>query len=280
MKASGTMDLNLEDAPTRGLRHYVWLMAHALGLSGDAWFVQLERPADAYIALKDRFAAFPRCDLALIWDEENGWAVALESDQAELVPLCYLGGDVLPTPRAVAMFVGRILHGQSPGFTSPPRLRSATDQDDLADRLATYASPGFGEAAAVAEDLATTAIEDTRMTVHARSLDHAVVLHVAGEIDIMSEYDLTQAINRALEQAPELLVVDLTHVRFLGPAGLAVLVAARDRASRRTHIRIVAAGLASIRPLEIAGLLTTLAIYPTLQAALIPRKQDEGNPAV
>jgi anti-anti-sigma factor len=67
-----------------------------------------------------------------------------------------------------------------------------------------------------------------------------------------------------------LLILDLTGVRFLGSAGMAVLINAHDAAQHhdQTGVRVVAAGHAVLRPLEVVGLATTLMIYPTLHAAL------------
>jgi len=66
-------------------------------------------------------------------------------------------------------------------------------------------------------------------------LGDAAVLDLRGEIDLATGEDLTAQLGRALAAVPELLVIDLTGVDFLGSAGLAALIAARDDAGGRVR---------------------------------------------
>ena len=69
--------------------------------------------------------------------------------------------------------------------------------------------------------------------------DDARVVHVVGEIDTLTAPVLRQKLDDHLPTVP-LLVLDLSDVTFLGSAGLAVLVAAKDDADRRGHrLRLV-----------------------------------------
>jgi hypothetical protein len=132
------MELEFDSPAAYGLRHYVHLVAKELGLTGESSFVQLEAPANAYIALDDRLPRFPGRDLALIWDEEHGWAIAVETHSAEdLIVQACLGHDVLPPPRVVAQFA-RSSHNAPPGQSVLPVLRHRDDRDDLEARLAGY----------------------------------------------------------------------------------------------------------------------------------------------
>jgi anti-sigma B factor antagonist len=97
---------------------------------------------------------------------------------------------------------------------------------------------------------------------------NATVLDVAGEVDLTTETDLLDAIAGAFAQRPPLLVVDLTDVTFFGSSGRHALTRAHQDTSVPTELRIVAATHATRRPLRITGLDTTLAIYPSLAAAL------------
>lgn len=136
------MDLEYSSAAAQGLPRYVQRVAAELGLSGHGFFAQLEPPAHAYLALDTRVARFPNRDVALVWDEVHGWAVAVESRSGEdLVVLSYLGDDVLPDPDVVAARTRRILAGTDQARTTPPALREASDHDDLPARLARYARP-------------------------------------------------------------------------------------------------------------------------------------------
>jgi len=58
----------------------------------------------------------------------------------------------------------------------------------------------------------------------------AVVIVAVGEIDSVTAPKLSASLQRALEDAPAVLVLDLTGVSFLGVAGLHVLDCALARA--------------------------------------------------
>ena len=77
--------------------------------------------------------------MALLWDEEAGWCVALETGTTdEPIVLSWLGQDVLPAPAAVREFVNLITRGRLPGRLARPPLRCSGDDDGLAERLAVY----------------------------------------------------------------------------------------------------------------------------------------------
>ncbi|PXY19399.1 DUF6292 family protein [Prauserella muralis] len=136
------MELDPHGAPARGLRRYVRLVEQELGLSGHGSCVHLDPPVSAYLALEGQLPGFEDRDVALIWDEEHGWAVAVESRCGEdLLVVSYLGGSVLPAPRVVARFAERLLAGDLPGQPEPPHLRLAGTEDDLSARLGDYAEP-------------------------------------------------------------------------------------------------------------------------------------------
>ncbi|MGH3861159.1 DUF6292 family protein [Actinokineospora sp.] len=130
------MEADLDDALARGLREYV---RRALGLRGNSFYLQAERPASVYLALDGRLPRFPDRDVALLWDEECGWAAAVETHSGEdLIVVAYLGQDVLPTPALVAAWVARLRRGDAVGSIRPVRLRSADADDDLAGQLAAF----------------------------------------------------------------------------------------------------------------------------------------------
>ncbi|HET9140879.1 DUF6292 family protein [Actinophytocola sp.] len=251
------MDLDVDGALARGLRRYVALVAGALGLSGPGWTVQLDPPASAYLPLDQRLPAFPGRDTALLWHELHGWALAVETARGQdLQVVAYQGLDVLPTPRGVAQFATRLLRATAApaGPASPPHLR-ALDDDVLADRLAVYT--GQSPTPRVAVPL-TTRLE---------SRGCATVLHVIGEVDMITEAVLLEAATEALAGRPPVLVIDLTDVTFLASAGLHVLIETH-LAARDTSVRVVAASRCTQQPLHVTGLDTQLDIYPTLHDAL------------
>ncbi|WP_410606617.1 STAS domain-containing protein [Amycolatopsis sp. lyj-109] len=106
-----------------------------------------------------------------------------------------------------------------------------------------------------------------RVTAH--DADGAVVLAVAGEVDLFSAPVLGDAVTTALADAPELLVIDLSEVSFLASIGITALLEARREAGTATRVRIVApAGGVVNRTLELTGLHEALAVTTTRAAAL------------
>ncbi len=105
-------------------------------------------------------------------------------------------------------------------------------------------------------------------TVEIEHQDGAVVLHVAGELDMLTTRTLQESIALALAGTPAVLVLDLAEVTFLASSAMAAIVGAHQNAGERSAVRVVASSRETARPLEVAGLDTYLAVYPTLDAAL------------
>jgi anti-sigma B factor antagonist len=102
-------------------------------------------------------------------------------------------------------------------------------------------------------------------------VDHgpqARVVHVVGEIDTLTAPVLRTRLDEHLAEV-ELLVLDLSSVTFLGSAGLAVLVAAKDEADRHSHrFRLVPGSRIVVRALEATGLLTLFDLADSAAEAL------------
>lgn len=97
---------------------------------------------------------------------------------------------------------------------------------------------------------------------------NALVVHVVGEIDTLTAPVLRAQLDEHLPVSP-LLVLDLSQVTFLGSAGLAVLVAAKDEADRRGHrLRLVPGSRIVTRALEATGLLTLFDVADGVTEAL------------
>jgi anti-sigma B factor antagonist len=100
----------------------------------------------------------------------------------------------------------------------------------------------------------------------------ATVVHVVGEIDTLTAPVLRAQLDEHLPVVP-LLVLDLSDVTFLGSAGLAVLVAAKDAADARGNtLRLVCGSRIVTRALEATGLLTLFDVADGVPEAL-------GSPA-
>jgi anti-sigma B factor antagonist len=126
--------------------------------------------------------------------------------------------------------------------------------------------PGAGRGPA-AEQLVRI---DTGRVVHAGG--EALVVTVAGEIDVLTVDRLRAAVAAGFEQLPDgaTLVIDLTDVTFLGSPGLQALVDATRAAQRRReplHI-VVDHTRPVIRPIELAGLDDLLALFHTVDQAV------------
>ncbi|BBG00252.1 MULTISPECIES: STAS domain-containing protein [Pseudonocardia] len=96
----------------------------------------------------------------------------------------------------------------------------------------------------------------------------AVVVHVHGEIDTMTAPVLTE---RLADQIPSasLLVVDLSRVTFLGSAGLAALVEAKEKtAGADRRLRLVCGSHAVTRALEATSLLSLFDVADGVPEAL------------
>ena len=74
-------------------------------------------------------------------------------------------------------------------------------------------------------------------------------------------------------------MLDLSDVTFLGSAGLAVLVAAKDAADARGHtLRLVCGSRIVTRALEATGLLTLFDVADGVPQALGPVPDGPGEP--
>ncbi|NKY32594.1 STAS domain-containing protein [Nocardia speluncae] len=106
------------------------------------------------------------------------------------------------------------------------------------------------------------------MTTSVADHDGVTVLTVTGEVDLATAPALETAIDAALDAGPDHLVIDLVAVSFLASAGMAVLVAAHQRAGDKTTIALVAEGPATSRQLKMTALDQVFDLHSTLDAAL------------
>jgi len=96
----------------------------------------------------------------------------------------------------------------------------------------------------------------------------AAVLTLRGDLDLATAPNLTAAVAAVAGENPPVLVLDLTEVGFLASAGLTALLAACREAPEGTEMRIVASGRATLRPIQLTGLESSLPLYRTLEEAL------------
>ena len=98
------------------------------------------------------------------------------------------------------------------------------------------------------------------------ALGPCAVITMPGEIDVTNSDQTGQALLAALEQAPDVLIIDMSETTFCDSAGVQAIVAAhRQAAATGKQLRLVAPAVERI--LTLVGLADVIALYPTLEAA-------------
>ncbi|HVV08001.1 DUF6292 family protein [Amycolatopsis sp.] len=139
---TASLDISLQQhIAFRALSGYLRAVADELGVGLESVTVDHATPVSAYLALDIRLPRHPDRDVALLWDERHGWAIAIETHSSEdLIVLAYLGGPTItPAPGKVARFVDTVRSDDRAGRgTVPPAIRPAGSPDDLAAQLLAY----------------------------------------------------------------------------------------------------------------------------------------------
>jgi len=107
------------------------------------------------------------------------------------------------------------------------------------------------------------------LAVERSSADGSELLVVEGEIDIATSSRLIAALNEAVTEAVNSLVVDLSAVQFMDSTGLALLLGAYRRLRRRgLGFAVVCPGGPVRRVFEVTDMVKTLRVSPTRETAL------------
>ena len=96
----------------------------------------------------------------------------------------------------------------------------------------------------------------------------ALVLSLAGELDLANVPALREALRSAVERSPKRLVVDLTDVTFVDSTVLGALVEARSKLGGDAFA-LAAPGLEVRRALEISGLDRHFSVHDSVSEALL-----------
>ncbi|MBE1496103.1 hypothetical protein H4696_003203 [Amycolatopsis lexingtonensis] len=123
----------------RSLGEYVRAVAAAVGVPDESTTVEISDTATAYLGLPRRWLDRPDHDVMLVWSERRGWSLAVETDPADAaVVLAYQGGgNLVPSPDAVARFVADTAAGRHAGQERPGPVPAATRRS-LAEQLRPY----------------------------------------------------------------------------------------------------------------------------------------------
>jgi len=115
--------LNGDSSALRALTRYVHRVAEGLGVGPESTWCELADQPNAYVALEHHRG---RTDMALVWDEQHGWAAVVETYSGEdMLVLAYFGPDPLPVPADVVAFTELVLAGEPAGQKDPPRCAKA-----------------------------------------------------------------------------------------------------------------------------------------------------------
>lgn len=96
----------------------------------------------------------------------------------------------------------------------------------------------------------------------------AIVVILAGELDLYNANDVRAALLAACAEAPERLIVDVAGVTFIDSTALGVLIEARSRMTERKAFIIAAPGMETKRALEISGLDRHFTVHESVEQAI------------
>jgi anti-sigma B factor antagonist len=98
----------------------------------------------------------------------------------------------------------------------------------------------------------------------------ATILHTTGEVDLSTQPDFTDAVRTAAQTPAPAVVINLSRVTFIGSTGMQVLLDLNHEMTRTARQLRVAYGPSHARrAFEIAGIQHVLAVYDTLEEALV-----------
>jgi len=104
-----------------------------------------------------------------------------------------------------------------------------------------------------------------------------LVVAADGDVDLNTAPMLRDALEAARNRAPRRIIADLSRVRFLNSAGLAVLIDAHRRSGPGTGLRLVATTRATWRPLRLVQDRERLVIHSSREAAVAASSRPEGG---
>ena len=96
----------------------------------------------------------------------------------------------------------------------------------------------------------------------------ALLVRLAGELDLYNAHVVRDALLEATGRSPERLIVDLSEVLFRDSTVLGVLIEARSGLANRRGFLLVAPGVDTRRALEISGLDKHFAVHASVDEAL------------
>lgn len=99
------------------------------------------------------------------------------------------------------------------------------------------------------------------------TVNGAIVVHLAGELDLYNAEEVRGALADAIASSPERIVVDMAEVEFVDSTALGVLIEARSKLGR-DGLALAAPQLDTRRTLQVSGLDRHLPVHDTVADAL------------
>ena len=99
------------------------------------------------------------------------------------------------------------------------------------------------------------------------SRNGAVVVQLAGELDLYNAEEIRAALAEAIAAGPRCVVVDLAEVEFIDSTALGVLIEARSELGNDSF-SLAAPQLGTRRTLQVSGLDRRLSVHDTVDGAL------------
>ena len=100
------------------------------------------------------------------------------------------------------------------------------------------------------------------------SRDGAVIIRLAGELDLYNVQDVRTALAEAIESEPRRVVIDLAAVEFVDSTALGALIEARSQLGQDALL-LAAPQLETRRTLQISGLDRHLLVRDSVDEALL-----------
>jgi hypothetical protein len=128
----------------RGLDGYVREVAAAVGIPAEGTTVEISDTATAYLGLSRPWPGQAHRDVMLVWSEQRGWSIAVETTPAEnpVVVARWADDALVPPPDAVARFVTDAATGDH--VEREHRYVSVMTRQALAERLRPYLPAQLG----------------------------------------------------------------------------------------------------------------------------------------
>jgi anti-anti-sigma factor len=95
----------------------------------------------------------------------------------------------------------------------------------------------------------------------------AIVVHLAGELDLYNAEEVRAVLADAIASSPERIVVDMAEVEFVDSTALGVLIEARSKLGR-DGLALAAPQLDTRRTLQVSGLDRHLPVHDSVADAL------------